>query len=134
TLWNLFTDSTPRSTKSNDRPVNLLIFMEFSLSPSSYTHPAYMDRLYTPWRYAFINAEKPGVCVFCAKLTMPDREAFVVHRGQNAFVCLNTFPYNNGHVMVIPNLHVASLAELPPPVAHEVMDLTQRCERVLRHV
>ena len=93
-----------------------------------------MDRLYTPWRYAFINAEKPGVCVFCAKLTMPDREAFVVHRGQNAFVCLNTFPYNNGHVMVIPNLHVASLAELPPPVAHEVMDLTQRCERVLRHV
>ena len=93
-----------------------------------------MDRLYTPWRYAFINAEKPGVCVFCAKLTMPDREAFVVHRGQNAFVCLNTFPYNNGHVMVIPNLHVASLAELPPPAAHEVMDLTQRCESVLRHV
>jgi ATP adenylyltransferase len=93
-----------------------------------------MDRLYTPWRYAFITAEKTEECVFCAKLEMSDRDGLVVHRGTRAYVCLNTFPYNNGHVMVIPHAHVDSLAELPPEVAHEVMDLTQSSEIVLRKV
>lgn len=93
-----------------------------------------MDRLYTPWRYQFLSAEKPVGCVFCAKLAMDDREALIVHRGQYCYICLNTFPYNNGHVMVVPHAHLDSLAGLPLETAHEMMDLTQRSETVLRTV
>ncbi|MEO8726863.1 MAG: HIT domain-containing protein [Acidobacteriaceae bacterium] len=93
-----------------------------------------MDRLYTPWRYEFISAPKPEGCVFCAKLAIDDREALIVHRGKECYICLNTFPYNNGHVMVVPNAHLDSLALLPAASAHEMMDLAQRTEAVLRAI
>ena len=93
-----------------------------------------MDRLYTPWRYEFLSAQRPEGCVFCAKLAMNDREALIVHRGEYCYVCLNMFPYNNGHVMVVPNAHLDSLAALPSAAAHEMMDLAQRSEAVLRAI
>ena len=105
-----------------------------------------MDHLYTPWRYNFITAEKPSDkpgqktadtdrdCIFCAKLLMTDAEALIVHRGTHCYICLNLFPYNNGHVMVVPHAHLDSLAKLPLEVAHEMMDLAQRSESVLRNV
>jgi ATP adenylyltransferase len=91
-----------------------------------------MDRLYTPWRYAFLTAEKPAGCIFCAKIEMSDQDALIVHRGEHCYVCLNAFPYNNGHVMIIPYQHTHSLAELPAEAAAEVMTLAQRSETVLR--
>jgi ATP adenylyltransferase len=93
-----------------------------------------MDHLYTPWRYAFLSAEKPKGCIFCAKLGMADREALIVYRGKRCFICLNTYPYNNGHVMIVPNDHLDSIAKLPAESAHEMMELAQRCETVLRNV
>ena len=93
-----------------------------------------MDRLYTPWRYAFIHGERPEGCIFCAKLSMSDEDGLIVHRGTHAYVCLNTFPYNNGHVMVVPHAHVGSLAELDRDIANEIMALTQESERVLKTV
>ncbi len=93
-----------------------------------------MDRLYTPWRYEFLSAQKPEGCVFCAKLAMDDREALIVHRGEACYICLNAFPYNNGHIMIVPNAHLDSFAGLPTETAHQLTDLAQRSEAVLRAI
>lgn len=123
-----------------------------------------MDRLYTPWRYAYITEDangpsKKGVplklsawpedrnCVFCNMLAAADyavahgmnrteaEEAiYLLERGQHCFTMLNAFPYSNGHVMVAPYEHQSSLAALPAETAREMMDQMQRIERVLRRV
>ena len=69
-----------------------------------------MDRLWTPWRLAYVteaSARAPG-CIFCDALARIDDEPLVVHRGARAFVILNKFPYNNGHLMVVPHRHVGA--------------------------
>ena len=83
-------------------------------------------------------------CVFCNLLASTDyaitqgmavdaaeRAALLVCRGERVFVCLNRFPYNSGHVMVVPYAHEASLAGLPAETANEVMAWGQRAERAL---
>jgi ATP adenylyltransferase len=74
--------------------------------------------LWAPWRMEFIESAKPAGCIFCefpaAEGEEADRANLVVHRGARAFTCLNKFPYNSGHVMVIPRAHVASLEALAP--------------------
>jgi ATP adenylyltransferase len=95
-----------------------------------------MDRLWTPWRLAYVteaSVEAPG-CIFCEALARIDTEPLVVHRGRTAFVILNKFPYNNGHLMVVPNRHVGWLSGLEPAELDEVMSLTQAAERALRDV
>ena len=71
-------------------------------------------------------------CVFCDALARIETEPLVVHRGHHAFVILNKYPYNNGHLMVVPGRHIATLAEATPDELHEMMLLTQRAEIVLR--
>ena len=123
-----------------------------------------MDRLWTPWRYAYVTGAKtsmarPGVpealaawtgdldCVFCNMLAavdyaiangMPRDEveaaAYILERGKTCFLVLNAFPYNNGHLMVVPYEHESSLAALPAATAAEIMVQAQRAERVLRAV
>jgi ATP adenylyltransferase len=92
-----------------------------------------MDRLWTPWRLAYVTDAKKTdpECIFCAALKLPDREALVVHRGQHAFVILNKFPYNNGHVMVVPTRHTSRLGALEAPELLEMMGLAQAIERAL---
>lgn len=80
-----------------------------------------MDRLFAPWRIEWIEREdrNPDVdeCVFCE---LPDRdddrESLIVARSQHTFVMLNNYPYNPGHVMVIPYRHTGSYAALPDAV------------------
>ncbi len=93
-----------------------------------------MDYLWTPWRYAYVSsAEKTRDCVFCDAVKLGDDEkARIVYRGQHCFVILNTFPYTSGHVMIVPYAHVDELRKLAPEAAHEMMDLAQRMETVLR--
>ena len=93
-----------------------------------------MDYLWTPWRYAYVSsAEKTRDCVFCDAVKLGDDEkARIVYRGQHCFVILNTFPYTSGHVMTVPYAHVDELRKLAPEAAHEMMDLAQRMETVLR--
>jgi ATP adenylyltransferase len=122
-----------------------------------------MDRLWTPWRYEYLaNADvtrRDGVpaalaawpgdlgCVFCNLLAATqyavehgmaaeeaDRAAGIVFRSQHTFVCLNSFPYTSGHIMILPYRHESSLAELEAGVAQEVMTLAQRAEIILREV
>jgi len=68
--------------------------------------------------------------VFCAA-AVHDRDALVLVRGTYCYVILNLYPYNNGHLMVVPTRHVASLAALEPAEAAELMQFTQDAERAL---
>ena len=70
-------------------------------------------------------------CIFCSALD-GDRDPLILFVGRTAYVIVNRYPYNNGHVMVVPRRHVASLVDLNGDELHEVALLTQRSEAVLR--
>jgi ATP adenylyltransferase len=93
-----------------------------------------MDFIFTPWRYAYVtDADKANQCVFCTASGLgDDKAAWIVHRGAYCFVILNTFPYTSGHVMVVPYEHLDQLQKLPAPAAHEMMELTQKLEGIMR--
>ena len=95
-----------------------------------------MDRLYTPWRLAYVTQASRTTpdCIFCAAQHAIDSEPLVVHRGSRTFVILNKFPYNNGHVMVVPNRHVGRLADLSAEEVAEVMALAQAVETALTEI
>jgi ATP adenylyltransferase len=76
----------------------------------------------------------PEGCLFCVKPQLEDAEAHIVHRSTLCYVTLNRFPYNNGHLMVVPYVHVATLEELDQETVVELMTLTQLSLRVLREV
>ena len=69
-----------------------------------------MDRLWSPWRLAYVTSASggPSGCIFC-DIFEPGREELVLVRGRDCCVVLNLFPYNNGHLMVVPSRHVATL-------------------------
>jgi ATP adenylyltransferase len=91
-----------------------------------------MDRLWTPWRLSYVTtAGAPGPqCVFCEALARGD-DPLLVHQGVRAFVILNKFPYNNGHLMVVPTRHVARLSDLDAADLLELMRFTQAAEQAL---
>ena len=91
-----------------------------------------MEHLWSPWRLAYITggAASEG-CVFCNALSDAQAAPLIVHRGKTCFVILNLFPYNNGHLMVIPNRHIASLASATPDELSELMALTRAAEIAL---
>jgi ATP adenylyltransferase len=92
-----------------------------------------MDTLWAPWRIGYITAEKPDGCIFCLKPSQDrDAENFILHRGTHCFVVLNIFPYNNGHLMVVPYRHVPSIEDLSVETVTELMTLTQKALTVLR--
>ena len=93
-----------------------------------------MEYRFTPWRNAYIQrAGKHRGCIFCKALKQKDdRKALIVHRGKHCFIMLNAYPYNSGHVMVVPNQHLDQLQKLPPAAAHEMIELSQRVEAALR--
>ena len=95
-----------------------------------------MDRLWTPWRLAYVSEASVMTppCIFCHALAHLDTEPLVVHRGEAAFVLLNKYPYNNGHLMVVPNRHVGWLADLTSEELAEFMLLTQQAEKALTAV
>jgi ATP adenylyltransferase len=91
-----------------------------------------MEHLWSPWRLAYITggAASEG-CVFCTALSDPEAAPLVLHRGATCFVILNLFPYNNGHLMVIPNRHIASLSSATPEELSELIALTRVAEIAL---
>jgi ATP adenylyltransferase len=95
-----------------------------------------MDYLWTPWRYAYVTAgSKTSGCIFCDLPKVGDDvKARIVYRGQSCYIVLNTYPYTPGHVMVVPFAHLDELQKLPADAAHEMMNLSQKMERVLRQL
>ena len=92
-----------------------------------------MHNLWAPWRIEYILSKKQPGCIFCDKVQEDrDRENYILHRGRTAFIMLNTYPYNNGHLMVIPYAHVGSIEELSTEAVTEMMQLVQRSVRALR--
>src|SRR5579871_1476860 len=92
-----------------------------------------MDTLWAPWRSQYILDEKPSGCVFCVKpAENRDRDNFILYRGRFCYVMLNTYPYNNGHVMIIPFAHLSEFDTTPAEMARELTELTQRSLRVLK--
>jgi len=89
--------------------------------------------LWAPWRMEYIRGEKEQGCIFCNRIPRADdRENLIVTRGKQCFVIMNRFPYNNGHLMVVPYRHEGSLERLTPAENAEMMQLLQGCARALR--
>lgn len=94
-----------------------------------------MKRLWAPWRMEYILGEKAGECLFCVKAKeSKDRENYIVYRGQRGFIILNIYPYNNGHLMIAPYRHAASLEDLDEETLTELMLLLNKSLRLLRQV
>jgi ATP adenylyltransferase len=73
-----------------------------------------------------------GGCIFCDAWAAPAHDSLIVFRGRQAFVILNLYPYNNGHLMIVPVRHVATLAGLTSAELVEVAELTRRAEMALQ--
>lgn len=92
-----------------------------------------MDRLISPWRYAYVSAPRPEGCAFCEAQKKPDGvENLIVLREPLAFLILNLYPYNNGHCMVVPARHVVEPSDLTPEESAAVWGLVARTADLLR--
>jgi len=88
--------------------------------------------LYSPWRMKYIISEKEKWCIFCLNQdTEKDKEHLIVYRSERSFVILNLYPYNNGHIMVVPNRHVALVSDCTPEEVSDLFMTVQKCEGVL---
>ncbi|MDK8172049.1 HIT domain-containing protein [Curtobacterium citreum] len=103
--------------------------------------PDAFQRLWNPHRMAYIDAGREGKgrgheddCPFCEAPRKSDEDALIVARGEHAYVLLNLFPYNNGHLLVCPYRHVPLYDEATPDETREMAELTQTAMRVLRAV
>ena len=91
-----------------------------------------MKILWAPWRIKYILGKKEK-CIFCDKVkNNNDRENYLLLRGKNGFVMLNTFPYNNGHLMVAPYKHVPDFAGLEENELGELMGLVKKSTQILK--
>jgi ATP adenylyltransferase len=95
-------------------------------------------RIWAPWRLEYVKdaaKDKEEECIFCTKPAEDDDEAnFIVHRGAQCYVILNTFPYTNGHLMVAPYEHTPALQDLDAETVAELMALAQQAMRRLEKV
>ena len=95
------------------------------------------DIMWAPWRMEYIAGEhdhgfEGERCVFCALPRQEDdARTLILHRGEHAFVIMNAYPYNNGHLMTVPYAHVDDLRDLAPEVLTEMMTLAQTAQGVL---
>jgi ATP adenylyltransferase len=103
--------------------------------------PDDFQRLWTPHRMAYIGGEnKPedphddAQCPFCVAPGRSDEDALIVHRGECAYVILNLYPYNAGHLLVCPYRHVSDYTDLDETEVLEVAELTRTAMRVIRGV
>jgi len=87
------------------------------------------ERLYTPWRMKYVSStrKKKKGCVFCntvAEKPQADRQNYLIYRGELTFAIMNIYPYNTGHLMLLPYAHLSTLAEVPFDAQVELMALT----------
>ena len=99
--------------------------------------PDEFQRLWTPHRMVYIqHGQQPGEddCPFCVAPTKSDEEALIVARGEHAYALLNLFPYNSGHLLVVPYRHIAMYDEASAEEVAEIGSITQTAMRVIREV
>lgn len=95
-----------------------------------------LQRLWAPWRFGYVGGRDPiegcPFCVLPARSADRDRESLILHRGEHAYVVLNAFPYNPGHLMVVPYAHERFVTALDEATAAEMWRLGRRATGVLR--
>ncbi|HME92083.1 MAG TPA: HIT domain-containing protein [Myxococcaceae bacterium] len=95
-----------------------------------------MEVLWAPWRMEFILGSKPEGCIFCRLPAETgaeaDRNNLIVGRTKLSFAILNRFPYNSGHLMVVPQRHTADFASLPEEESIDLHRLLQLSVSVLQ--
>jgi ATP adenylyltransferase len=85
-----------------------------------------MKVLWAPWRMGYILSDKTKGCIFCELPKQDrDRENLILYRSSHNFVIMNRFPYNNGHIMVVPYLHVSTLEGFSDEALLDFMKVTQ---------
>ena len=88
--------------------------------------------LYSPWRLEYILSNKTKKCIFCIKpAENNDEKHLILYRSKHSFVIMNVFPYNNGHLMVVPNKHVPNLNGLNKDEISDLFTSVQLCEKIL---
>src|ERR1700712_4993309 len=94
-----------------------------------------MEIKFTPWRIAYIqsgDAPASNECILCVRgRDVPDVANLVLFRGAACYVIMNLYPYNTGHLMVVPYLHTADLVGLEPATAEELFSLTRQSVALL---
>jgi ATP adenylyltransferase len=102
--------------------------------------PDSWSRLWAPHRISYLSGENrplPGndvPCPFCRIPTLDDSKGLIVARGVNAYVAMNLYPYNAGHLLVCTYRHVADLTDLLLAERDEILALTAHSMKVLRHI
>ncbi|MFA4874333.1 MAG: HIT domain-containing protein [bacterium] len=94
-----------------------------------------MERLWAPWRMQFIEElrDSSGGCIFCELAAAgDDRKRLVLSRSELCYVLMNRYPYNNGHLMIVPFKHVASLSELSREEHAEMLSLCARSIEIMK--
>ncbi len=91
------------------------------------------ERLWAPWRVEYVLAEKPKGCIFCDKpKENKDTENLILYRGRKNFVILNAYPYNPGHLMVVPYRHIGKLEDMDVEERNEHYEIVSRAVAALR--
>lgn len=97
-----------------------------------------MERLWTPWRMAYIKGEgQPEGCIFCVLPELDaaqDPDSLILARGERTFVIMNKYPYNSGHLMVAAYTHTSVFEELTEEEHAEMARWTARCVAALREL
>jgi ATP adenylyltransferase len=104
---------------------------DFAGAPDSF------QRLWTPHRLVYIqHGQQPSddVCPFCIAPTLSDEKGLIVHRGKLAYVLLNLYPYNSGHVLICPYRHIPTYDLATAEEVLEIGELTQKAMKVLTEV
>jgi len=93
-----------------------------------------MDRLWAPWRMRYISTidSRNEGCIFCTKpRESNDRDNLILLRGSHVFIIMNLYPYNNGHLMIVPYQHTSDILTLSPETAAELWEGVCLCKQVL---
>jgi len=91
--------------------------------------------IWAPWRSKFIYQRKRQGCIFCqARDSRNTSKSFVIEKTKHSFSMLNIYPYNNGHIMVVPKKHKSSLEKLSAPETTDLMRLLNKTTRLLSKV
>jgi len=97
------------------------------------THQLPLTRLWAPWRIEYIRSIKEDGCIFCDKPENDDdREMLILHRGKLAFVMMNLFPYNNGHLLIAPYTHADNPGDLSCEERSEIMELADAAMEIMK--
>ena len=91
-----------------------------------------LEHLWAPWRLKYVTGTSDAAdsCIFCASAD-PSRDDLVLIRTAACYAILNLYPYNNGHLMIVPNRHVASLSVTTAAEQMDLMRLTRHAEIAL---